>query len=556
MRPRWQEPLRWGGRARDGAVPVGIFVLLAALHTWPLVRDPAGLSRNDSPDAELNEWIVSWIPHQLFHAPLRLFEANIFYPEPRSLAFSEPLLVPALLGAPVRWLGGSPVLTCNLLLIAGFVLTALAGFHVAFVWTGDRIAGLLAGSLLAFNAATLSRLPHLQAQWAPFLPLALLALERVIVPGTIGTWRPALALGLFVALLSVTSGYWAALAVVALSLALLARVDSWRGQTGRVASRLGLGALLALLLTAPILAPYWGAHREQGLTRTLQSARSLSSAPGNYLSTPARLHNAAWSERFYRDGGGRHFPGLVGLGLALASLSSRGAWRDGRRRALVMIAAGGFVLSLGPSTPFYLGFRAAFPPMQGLRDPSRFGYLVLLAVAFLAAIGLAGLRDRIPGVRGALLAAGLVAVANAEALVAPIRYVAFAGFSPVYRRLARETPRTALVEFPIYPPPGHYRNADYVLASTEHWTPLVNGYGGFTPPSFVERSQVLSHFPGETAIGLLHDLGVTHVIVHLERYGSQRTQRVTSTLGARADFQLLETGPAGEQLYRLTLPGP
>lgn len=536
------------GRGRAWAVPVALFLALAAVHTWPLVTDPATLSRNDNGDTQLNEWIVSWIAHQLPRAPLRLFDANIFFPEPRALAFSEPLLVPALLGAPLRWLGGSPVLTYNLLLLAGFVLTGLAGFHVARTWTGDRLAGCLAGSLLAFNAVTLSRLPHLQAHWAPFLPLALLALERVIA----GTgWLPALALGLCVAALTVTSGYWAALVVVALALFLLADArDAWR-RRGPVTGRLALGAALSLLLAAPILTPYWKAHREQGLTRTLDEAASFSSAPASYLSTPARLHYATWSQRFYGSRGGSYFPGLAGSCLALLALASRKAWRDSRRRGLVLVAAAGFLLSLGPGTPLYKVLHAVFPPMQGLRDPSRFGHLVLLAVALLAGLGLRALRERLPGRRGSLAAAALVVIANVEALCAPIGYVPFEGFPAVYARLAREEPRAALAELPLYPPAEIYRNAGYVLASTVHWTPLVNGYSGFTPPAFVERAEVLRHFPDEAAIALLHELGVSHVIVHLGRYRPPRAERIATLLAARPDFQLLEAGTDGERLYRL-----
>ena len=61
---------------------------------------PATLSRNDNGDAQLNEWILAWVAHQLPRAPLQLFQANIFYPAQDTLAFSEPLIVPALLGAP------------------------------------------------------------------------------------------------------------------------------------------------------------------------------------------------------------------------------------------------------------------------------------------------------------------------------------------------------------------------------------------------------------------------------------------------------------------------
>jgi len=40
------------------------------------------------------------VAHILPRAPLRLFEAPIFYPDAHTLAYSEHLLVPSLMGAP------------------------------------------------------------------------------------------------------------------------------------------------------------------------------------------------------------------------------------------------------------------------------------------------------------------------------------------------------------------------------------------------------------------------------------------------------------------------
>ncbi len=111
----------WGGA-------VLLCLVLAVLHTWPLASAPARLSLNYNADAQLNAWIVSWIPHALRTAPARLFAGNIFQPDDRALTYSEPLIVPALAGAPIRWLDGSAVLTFNLLLMLGLAATALAGW--------------------------------------------------------------------------------------------------------------------------------------------------------------------------------------------------------------------------------------------------------------------------------------------------------------------------------------------------------------------------------------------------------------------------------------------
>lgn len=519
---------------------------LVVLHTWPLATAPHALSRNDNGDCQLNEWIVSWVAHQLPRAPLALYDANIFHPEPRTLAFSEPLLVPALLGAPLRWLGASPVLTYNALLLLGLWLTGLAGFLVAWRFTNDALAGLLGGCLLAFHPQTLTRLPHLQAHYAAFLPLALLFFDRLLEARR---RRDAVWLGCCVALLSLTSGYWAALAAAALGTAALVRAPELLSSARALLPSLALSVFVAAVLALPPLLPYWRAHREQGLTRSLDEAKSFASEPQNYLATPARVHYGLWSQRFFGDRGGAFFPGVTALALSLLAFAG-GGWRSPRVRMLLAIALAGFVLSLGPRTPAYAVFHALFPPMQGLRDPSRFGYLVLLAVGLLAPFGLAWLRRRFAA-RGALLAALLIVAVNLEALVAPIQYTPWDGFSPIYARVAAAPLGTVLAEFPFYGPAEIYRNAEYVLASTAHWKPLVNGYSGFTPVAFAGRAERLRGFPDAASLAELRALGVTHVTVHLARYRAPRLAALEQSLQARPELELLETGPSAERLYLL-----
>src|SRR5207248_5885446 len=161
-----------------------VCVLLAVVHTWPLALHPGRYSRNDNADAQLNEWILAWVAHELPRDPRHLFQANIFYPAPDALAFSEPLIVPALMGAPLSWAGASPVLVYNIVLIAGFALTAFATFLLLEAWTGDPLAGLLAGSAFAFNTHTLTRLAHVQGVHLYGLPLALLGIDRIVRQGT------------------------------------------------------------------------------------------------------------------------------------------------------------------------------------------------------------------------------------------------------------------------------------------------------------------------------------------------------------------------------------
>ena len=242
------------------------------MHTWPLATAPATWSGNDNGDAQLNEWIMAWVAHELPRDPAHLFQGNIFYPARDTLAYSEPLIVPALLGAPVAWLGGSPVLVFNLMVIAGFALTALAGYALVFTWTGDRAAGLLAGSMFAFNTHTLTRLAHVQGLHIYGLPLALLATDRIVT----GTGRRAWAwLALWMAVMAYTSGYLVVFAVCMIAVALVARIGEWWRRAATVLGALALGAATATLAILPVYMPYRRVARTEHMVRPLESVTEV-----------------------------------------------------------------------------------------------------------------------------------------------------------------------------------------------------------------------------------------------------------------------------------------
>src|SRR4029453_7058501 len=55
----------------------------------------------DLGDPLFSTWRVAWVNHQLFSNPRHLFDANIFYPEPLTLTFSDPVILPALTAGPL-----------------------------------------------------------------------------------------------------------------------------------------------------------------------------------------------------------------------------------------------------------------------------------------------------------------------------------------------------------------------------------------------------------------------------------------------------------------------
>src|SRR5262249_12980008 len=190
------------------------------------------------------------------------------YPERSTLAFSDALIFQSLLAAPVLWLGGSPVLAYNLVLIAGFALSGWTMCLVVRRWTASWLAGLVAGMIFGFNGHTLTRLPHLQAQHGEFLPLAMLAFD-----GLLRQPRPraALQLGASVALQGLASIYLLVFTTVALIAAALARPAEWIGaRFGPVFRALVISVGCSALVLVPLFVPYWRVSREHGFTRALE----------------------------------------------------------------------------------------------------------------------------------------------------------------------------------------------------------------------------------------------------------------------------------------------
>ena len=517
-----------------------LFSALAAFHTWPLASAPGTLSRHDNTDAVLNEWAVAWVAHQLPRNPLKLFDANIFHPEPNTLAFSEHLFVQSIMGAPLLWAGVPTVLVHNLLILAGFALTGWAMCMVLWRWTGDWYAAVLGGMLLAFNAHSLTRIAHLQAVHVEFLPFALLALDRLLIQRTL---RSALLLSAMFVLQSLTSNYLLVFMTFGMTAAALSRAREWAAP-GRVRALALLCAsgVIAIALLLPFLWPYMEARRDQGLSRSLGEVTHYSAAWQDYLSASGRIHYSLWSAPLWRGAGAALFPGVTALGLVFALVLSGPAWRSRVPRMWMALGVAGLLLSFGTSIPGYEFLYQTVPLLQGIRASVRFGYLVLAAVAALAAFGLVVAREKLatrPRVRTAV-SVGAVLLVTVESARLPVGYSPAHQTPGVYRVLATQ-PVGALVELPLYSPAAFSRNGIYMLHATEHWKPLLNGYSGFIPASYRRHADVLRTFPDRASLDYLRTLGVSHVVVHeslfVEVRGAELFAQIERTPALRVEVE-------------------
>lgn len=492
-----------------------LFVVLAVVHTWPLASDPAVLSRNDNGDTTLIEWTLAWDAHQIVRQPWNLFDANIFYPSHDALAFSEHLFTLGMMGAPLLWSGLSPVLVYNLLVIAGLALSGWSLCLVVRRWTGDWIAGVLAGSILAFNAHTLTRVPHLHALHYEFLPPALLVLDAWFREPRL---KHGVLLAMWFLLMALTSNYQLVFALAALAAAVVVRPADWRARAPRLLPPLAVAAVLSTIVMIPFLLPYLRVRELYGAERSLDMAGLYVASINDYLASAARLHYSWWSEPFVRDSDTSLFPGMIPIVLGLAAIGLDVAFRDVRARMALAIGAAGFLLSFGPALPGYAFLYRVIPVLQGIRGVNRFGFLVIVALAILSGLVVAHLRERMRGAKWITAIALLLIVGvNVEALRAPMGYVRFEGIPPIYDILAKER-NAVVVELPFYGPRESWEGAPYMLYSTRHWHPIANGHSAFIPPSYRDFQEVVKTFPDAPSLEGLKQRGVTHVVVHDRRF--------------------------------------
>jgi hypothetical protein len=520
---------------RVAALLLAFSVLLAVVHTWPLATAPHRLSRNDNGDTLLNTWAIAWVAHQLPRDPLHLFDANIFWPERRTLGYSEAMVVQGVMAAPILALGGSPVLAFNLVQLLGFVLTGTAFGLLVHRWTGSLSAALVAASAAAFNSHVLVRMPHLQTQHPEFVALALFGLDQVYARQRV---RDACVLALGFALQGLSSLYIMTFTTWAMIFAAASRFwGTPRATRWRVVGLLSLAGVFAAVMLAPYLWQYYRIHVEQGFARGVELARAAHWQ--DYLTTGSRLYFDWLSARFWGVSASANFPGLTVFVLAGAALVSGSTRKDVRVRMCGVVVLGCLLVSAVPWLPGYASILRVVPLFWAVRVQAHIGQIVLLMLAVLAGYGVARIQHAWGARRGwPVVAACLVVAVNGESLRAPLVYTPFDGIAPIYDVL-RDEPRAVVVEIPMEETRHIFANGPYMLNSTRHWKPMINGYSGFYPMSYVRVAIALRTFPDYDALAVLHAQSVTHVVVHRSPFVGRRGLAAFEAIRSVAALQLL-----------------
>jgi hypothetical protein len=530
-------------RRREAALLVTLAVVTTVVLTYPLAFQLGTGGRVDSLDGLFSIWNIAWVARTVVADPAGLFDANIFYPHLNALAFSEANLVAGLLAVPPYWLTRNPYFAHNTVVLLSFMLSLVGTYLLVRHLTGSRAAAAVSGVLFAFCPFIFARTPHIQLMMTAGLPFSMLAFHRLVE-------RPGIArgvsLGLVLAATALACGYYGLFAGLIVGVAILFHsITDQRWRDSRYWIGIGVAVAVGGLVAGLGFLPYLEVAETHGsIARTLDEARTYSSDWRAYLASPARSHR--WLLDLIEVWPEVNFPGFLSLGLAGVGLVA--VWRptpggtisdvqsaspDARERQVVALyGLIGFLAvwgSLGPAGGLYTLLFETVPGFAMLRAPARLGIVVALALAVLAGVGTTRLAR---GRRTGWVTAILILVAMVELAAVPYPHHDAPKFPAAYRMLAK-LPVGPVAEFPYFSGRVRFnRHTYYMVGSTTHWLPLVNGYSDVIPRDFRDEVEALAKFPTREAFEILDRHETRYVVLHRNLYDERNWAALVDRLRA------------------------
>lgn len=507
-----------------------IYTVISVYFLYPLLKD---IRHTLIPgDGLFTSWTIGWNMHSFLNDPLNLFNANIFYPNKNTLAYSEMLLPPALLGLPLFLITGSLLFTYNALILISFVFSAWGAYLLAKYYTKNNYASFVAGIIYGFATYKFANIGHFQNLMTFWIPFTILYLQKYL--DTFKQKHLIISTLLFIAQ-TLSSWNNGTFLVFFLAFILIANYRLIQENFKKITRDLIIPAILTIALILPFAVPYIKISLEDKFKYSLEEARQGSADLGGYLVPPPGNNMAKlitdrlgvekkhWAENMLFLG---YFSILL-IGYHL--LFSKKKIANKNFKIYLTGIPFFMLLSFGP----YLNFIASlknFPlpyyffykifHLGFIRTPSRLAIIVLLCTA----VSIAFILDhfRIKNKTAKYFFATLIPA-----------FILFEFYTPgleagtlknvrcpaVYDKMREDSSVKAVVELPFTKDVS--TNLNYVFFSTCHWKPIYNGYSGYTPPKYGRWGKTISGFPDRNSLNKLDELEINFVVLHLDLYPAE-----------------------------------
>ncbi len=535
-----------------------LFIALTIFMTYPVIFK-MGYTVKDLGDPLLSTWILSWDIHKITTGDIwNLFNANIFYPHERTLAYSEHLLPQALFALPPLILTKNPVFAYNFVLLFAFVTSGFGMYLLARYLTGNSFSGIIAGIIFAFSTFMFAHLGHLQVISAGGLPLSFLFLHKFFESES---YKHLLLFTLFYLLQVLSNSYYALYLTLFAGLYMLYYIISRKKyREWSFLGKMVLFAGIVMVVAGPFFYQYIAVRQEMGFVRTIDYYADIKS----YLcaSSLNRLYGKLTA--IFREPEGELFPGITAVLLVLIGLIHKIKNNLKIEPALkekvpglpiikrfirkiialikaleeniwiyVVILVLAFLFTFGPKGPYILLYKFV-PGFDGLRVASRFHIFVMFSIAVLAAFGVRCLLSYLKGVKKLVIMILIPALILIEYLSIPVPAVAVpvkGDIPDVYKWLARQKEDFSIIEYPIQWQKEFFR----VYYSTYHRKKMVNGHSGYSSPTYRIMLEKQGDFPSEETLKDINSLGIKFILLHSNSYQKDRWSDIIKALSVFRD---------------------
>jgi hypothetical protein len=547
-----------------------LFLILSLFMTYPMVTYLGSGIPGWEGDNLFYIRQLWWVKHSLVDLQTSpFFDPFAYYPVGYQVANGELTPANTILFLPITAIWG-PVVSYNVILIFSFFASAVGAYLWVWHLTSCCSAGLVAGVIFAFLPYRFAHLPgHMELMSTQWIPLALFALERFIASRQV---RWAIASGVSIALIALSSWYYAYSALLLLPVYVLLRTCPWRThwtERGWWQGLLIIG-LVAFVLVIPFAIPYRQMAERGYLSRTVAQTDAWSLNPYDFF-TP-NLSHPVWGGHL-----GELFPkqagqwvergvslGYVAIVLSIIGLrkSKEASWV----KAVVLLWALSYLIALGPTLHFHdqqvrlfswpvplpaYALYAWMPFTSSMRVMTRFGLWTGLMTSALAGWGANITIDWLTRRSPKLSAVRYIAFAVVVFLIL------FESYGMVYHKF-RLSPRsvdlwlsqlekpTVIIELPLHQAERPIQ--DYYATVHQQATVLGPIGDSFRSSTYLERTSALQDFPLPQSLAALQFWQVDYVLLtpsQIEDWDELR-QAIESTDALRFERTLGEV-----EVYRV-----
>ncbi|GAA5189152.1 hypothetical protein GCM10023322_41400 [Rugosimonospora acidiphila] len=512
---------------------------LAVVMTWPSAWHPASTIPSDIWDPTLQAWQLAWAGHALLHDPSQLWNANAFYPDSYSFAFSD-----TLFGYfPFALIGTGPtaaLVRYNILFILLEALAFIGAYALVRQLGARRTAAAVAGAAFAYAPWRWAQAGHMHVLSVGGIALSLAMLARghgfsftrgyrpertrpgwAVAGWCVAAWQISLGFGIglpfayvLIAVVIVAAVRWLIKGRPALGRRLLLADGVGVVVFGAVGLFMGLPYL-------QVIKQHPEAKRSLAeVAEFSPSLRSFITAPQQSL--PWGAAHAAARATMTAPAEMTLLPGFMLYGLAAAGLFFS-IWSV--RTRLWLLAGTLLSVALAEGTQFYGGGKYTYvllykylPFFSSSRTPGRLIIWTTLLLGILAA-----------GAIGALVGRSYdVAAERGPVATRPGLLLRLATLLPLVLVLAEGTNWHSL-QHPVVPaqpaamrtvqgpmlvlPSDALTDENVMFWSTTKFQKIVNGGSGFYPADQQNTRNIAKSFPDQPSVDYLRGLGIRAVVV-------------------------------------------